>query len=184
MEGVLSQNWGAALARLRCTTPSPQFCSLVYALGNCGLIAAVKSCERFVITNLEPAIAVQWTPRVAPPNFSDRFHRKVRECVNDVFPMPLCGATEWGGLCIDDAAYWLGCNEFLYADEEDFLVALAWWGRTRARREDVQRLLRTSSCFRRPDAAHADESLFAAGDRMHSLVREYRESKKTTWSEV
>ena len=174
VEGVLSQNWGAALARLRCTTPSPQFCSLVYALGNCGLIAAVKSCDRFVLQHLTPAIAVQWTPRVAPPNFSDRFHRKVRDCVNGVFPAPLCQTAEWAALCIDDAAHWLGYNDFLHANEKGFLVALAWWGQTPARRADVQRLLRTTSCFRRPDAARSDESLFAARDRMHSLVRDER----------
>jgi len=173
VEGVILQDWGAALARLQCTTPSTQYCSLVYALGNCGLIDAVKACERYVLTNLEPEIAVQWTPRVAL-NFSERFHRKVRDCVNGVFPGPLCQTAEWAALCIDDAAHWLGCNDLLHADEKGFLVALAWWGQTRARRADVQRLLRTASCFRRPDGAREDESLFAAGDRMRSLVRDER----------
>ena len=175
VEGIFSQDWHAALAPLQCTTPSPQICSFVYAFGACGLgPGGVLACERFVLQHLTPAIALQWTRCVAPLNFSDDFHRKVGERVNGVFPMPLCGSAEWGALCVEDAAYWLGRDDFLHADEKDFLVALAWWGRTPARRADVQRLLRTTSCFRRPDAARSDESLFAARDRMHSLVRDER----------
>lgn len=153
VEGVLTQNWYVLVGPILSKTPSYQFSASVFSMGVVGCDCGVEACERRVLETLDPTTALLWTPHSSPLAFTQRFHRKVRECSQQSFPYPLTQSLAWSELKVEDVAYWLSCNEWLVATERDFLIALSWWWRDQApaRKAAVQYLLRDTQCFRQKD---------------------------------
>jgi len=178
VEGVLTGDWPAAIRPVLSATPSHELVGFAYGIGAIGLDAGIGACEATVLAAItgRPPLAVQWTPRVTPLGFSERFHRKIRECVQEAFPGTLCRTEEWIALCKEDAAFWLATNAFPSQDEGNFLIALAWWGWGKnPRDEEVRLLLQQPSCFR---SAEYDETLFPTSHPMHAMLRDERARRR------
>lgn len=169
VDAVLTGDWAAA--PWLSTQPSPQFCTTLLALGAVGCLKGVEACERHVLEHMTAAEALQWTPAVGSVGFSERFDRKIRECVNVAFPVPVCQSELWRELEVCDVRFWLSFNHFVEVKEAWFLIALSWWWQKfePARQGDVELLLQNTECFRA-----LDETLFDQDHPLYPLVRNER----------